>query len=85
MSLEEAEKHPAGAGRNEPDPLEKPNRPDSSFMWFLNPFKSLKYILWHNYKWMILKLLLLTLLIALLVLFFYAMPGYTVKKVFQYT
>jgi hypothetical protein len=24
MSLEEAEKHPAGAGRNEPDPLEKP-------------------------------------------------------------
>jgi hypothetical protein len=51
-------------------------------MWFLNPFKSLKYILWHNYKWMILKLLLLTLLIALLVLFFYAMPGYTVKRMF---
>lgn len=24
MSGEEAEKHPAGAGRNEPDPLEKP-------------------------------------------------------------
>lgn len=24
MSIEEAEKHPAGAGRNEPDPLEKP-------------------------------------------------------------
>ena len=24
MSAEEAEKHPAGAGRNEPDPLEKP-------------------------------------------------------------
>ncbi|XP_071147847.1 otoferlin-like isoform X5 [Mytilus edulis] len=82
MSIEEAEKHPAGAGRNEPDPLEKPNRPDSSFMWFLNPFKSLKYILWHNYKWMILKLLLVTLLIALLVLFFYAMPGYTVKRMF---
>lgn len=24
MSSEEAEKHPAGLGRNEPDPLEKP-------------------------------------------------------------
>ncbi|KAH9496795.1 hypothetical protein Btru_010273 [Bulinus truncatus] len=83
MTTEEAEKHPAGLGRSEPDPLEKPNRPDSSFMWFMNPFKSLRYILWHNYKWMILKLLLLALLIALFILFFYSMPGYTVKKMFN--
>ncbi|XP_055886227.1 otoferlin-like isoform X5 [Biomphalaria glabrata] len=83
MSAEEAEKHPAGLGRSEPDPLEKPNRPDSSFMWFMNPFKSLRYILWHNYKWMIIKLLLVALLVALLILFFYSMPGYTVKKMFN--
>ncbi|RUS83182.1 hypothetical protein EGW08_009039, partial [Elysia chlorotica] len=80
MSGEEAEKHPAGLGRSEPEPLEKPNRPDSSFMWFMNPFKSLRYILWHNYKWIIIKLLLLTLLVILIGLFFYSMPGYTVKK-----
>ncbi|CAL1540078.1 unnamed protein product [Lymnaea stagnalis] len=83
MTTEEAEKHPAGLGRSEPDPLEKPNRPDSSFMWFMNPFKSLRYILWHNYKWIIIKLLIVALLTALLVLFFYSMPGYTVKKMFN--
>ncbi|XP_056017603.1 otoferlin-like isoform X2 [Ostrea edulis] len=80
MASEEAEKHPAGLGRNEPDPLEKPNRPDSSFIWFLNPLKSIRYILWHNYKWVIIKVLVVLLLTALLVLFFYSMPGYTVKK-----
>ncbi|XP_052775587.1 otoferlin-like isoform X2 [Mya arenaria] len=79
-SAEEAEKHPAGQGRNEPDPLEKPNRPDSSFMWFLNPLKSLRYILWYNYKWMIIKVLVVILLAAILVLFFYSMPGYSAKK-----
>ncbi|BFY99588.1 hypothetical protein BsWGS_02628 [Bradybaena similaris] len=83
MIIEEAEKHPAGLGRSEPDPLDKPNRPDSSFMWFMNPFKSLRYILWHNYKWVIIKILVVAFLSALLVLFFYAMPGYTVKKIFN--
>ncbi|ESO89647.1 hypothetical protein LOTGIDRAFT_125029, partial [Lottia gigantea] len=82
ISAEEAEKHPAGQGRNEPDPLDKPNRPDSSFMWFMNPWKSIRYILWHNYKWVILKLLIVLLLTILLVLFFYSMPGYTVKRLF---
>ncbi|XP_046585626.1 otoferlin-like isoform X5 [Haliotis rubra] len=82
LSVEEAEKHPAGLGRNEPDPLEKPNRPDSSFIWFLNPLKSIRYILWHNYKWVILKVFIVLLLSAILVLFFYSMPGYTVKKMF---
>uniref|UniRef100_T1JBU8 C2 domain-containing protein n=1 Tax=Strigamia maritima TaxID=126957 RepID=T1JBU8_STRMM len=72
LSKEEAEKNPAGLGRNEPDPLEKPNRPDSSFMWFLNPFKSIRYIIWHNYKWAILKLLLLIMLILILGLFYLA-------------
>ncbi|XP_053394701.1 otoferlin-like isoform X1 [Mercenaria mercenaria] len=83
FTSDEAEKHPAGQGRNEPDPLEKPNRPDGSFIWFLNPLKSIRYILWHNYKWMIIKVLVILLLAALLVLFFYAMPGYTVKKMFN--
>ncbi|KAH3809212.1 hypothetical protein DPMN_137573, partial [Dreissena polymorpha] len=82
FTSDEAEKHPAGQGRNEPDPLEKPNRPDSSFVWFLNPLKSLRYILWHNYKWMIIKVIIFLLLVAILVLFFYSMPGYSVKKIF---
>ncbi|KAG1674527.1 Otoferlin [Nymphon striatum] len=80
LTKDEAEKNPAGLGRSEPDPLDKPNRPDSSFIWFLNPLKSIKYIIWHNYKWTILKVLLIIALAALLVLFFYSMPGYTMKK-----
>ena len=51
-------------------------------MWFLTPLMTLKYIIWKNYKWVLLKALLFTLLVAVLVLFFYAMPGATVDKMF---
>ncbi|XP_031628335.1 otoferlin isoform X2 [Contarinia nasturtii] len=80
LTKEEAEQNPAGFGRNEPDALEKPNRPDASFMWFLNPLKSIRYIVWHNYKWAILKGVIIFLVAFMLLLFFYSVPGYTVKK-----
>ncbi|XP_065364288.1 otoferlin-like [Calliphora vicina] len=80
LTKEEAEQNPAGHGRNEPDPLEKPNRPDASFMWFVNPLKSIRYIVWHNYKWAILKALLLCAIALFFVLFVYSVPGYSVKK-----
>ncbi|XP_076380507.1 otoferlin isoform X2 [Megalopta genalis] len=80
LTKEEAEQNPAGYGRNEPDPLDKPNRPDASFMWLLNPLKSIKYIVWHNYKWAILKSIVVIGIVILLLLFFYAIPGYSVKK-----
>ncbi|KAK6628981.1 hypothetical protein RUM43_002798 [Polyplax serrata] len=81
LTKEEAEKNPAGCGRNEPDPLEKPNRPDSSFMWFLNPLKSIRYVIWHNYKWIILKFVIILAVAIIFLLFFYSIPGYTVKKI----
>ncbi|KYO37035.1 hypothetical protein Y1Q_0005859 [Alligator mississippiensis] len=103
LTAEEAEKSPAGLARNEPDPLEKPNRPDTSFIWFLNPLKSIRYFLWHTrpdtsfiwflnplksikylictrYKWLIIKIVLALLLIIMVGLFLYSMPGYMVKK-----
>lgn len=80
LTKEEAERNPVGFGRGEPDPLEKPNRPDSSFLWVLNPLKSIRYIVWHNYKWLIIKGILFLLLVLLLALFVYSIPGYTVKK-----
>ncbi|XP_047040376.1 otoferlin-like [Helicoverpa zea] len=80
LTREEADKVPAGLGRSEPDPLDKPNRPDASFMWFLNPLKSIRYIVWHNYKWTILKLSIVILLALMFLLLVYAVPGYTVKK-----
>ncbi|XP_035000642.1 otoferlin isoform X2 [Hippoglossus stenolepis] len=80
VTAEEAEKSPVGLGRNEPDPLEKPNRPDTSLMWFLTPLKSIRYFIWHNYRWLILKALGLMLLLLMLGLFLYSVPGYLVKK-----
>ncbi|MBN3273822.1 OTOF protein, partial [Polyodon spathula] len=80
LTAEEAEKSPAGLARNEPEPLEKPNRPDTSFIWFMNPLKSIRYFIWHNYRWLILKILALVLLLLMVGLFLYSMPGYLVKK-----
>ncbi|XP_069089788.1 otoferlin isoform X6 [Pleurodeles waltl] len=80
LTAEEAEKSPAGLGRNEPDPLEKPNRPDTSFIWFLNPLKSIKYLICTRYRWLIIKIVLALLLLAMVALFLYSMPGYMVKK-----
>ena len=45
LSWEDAEKTPAGRAREEPDPLEKPNRPDTSFVWFMTPLKSIQYLI----------------------------------------
>jgi hypothetical protein len=49
-------------------------------MWFMNPLKSIRYIVWHNYKWTILKLFIIIGLAIIILLFFYSIPGYTVKK-----
>lgn len=57
-----------------------PSRPDTSLMWFLGPLKSIRYFIWHNYRWLILKALGLILLLLMLGLFLYSIPGYLVKK-----
>lgn len=57
------------------------SRPDTSFIWFLNPLKSARYFLWHTYRWLLLKLLLLLLLLLLFALFLYSLPGYLAKKI----
>ncbi|XP_041986381.1 otoferlin [Aricia agestis] len=80
LTRDEADKVPAGMGRSEPDPLEKPNRPDSSFMWFLNPLKSMRYIMWHNYKWTIVRTSCAVVVLIAILLLIFAFPGYLVKK-----
>lgn len=49
-------------------------------MWFLNPLKSIRYIVWHNYKWVILKGIIILAIAIMILLFFYSIPGYTVKR-----
>uniref|UniRef100_A0A672ZSN8 Otoferlin b n=1 Tax=Sphaeramia orbicularis TaxID=375764 RepID=A0A672ZSN8_9TELE len=80
LTGEEAEKSPVGEGRNEPEPLEKPNRPDTSLLWFLTPFKAIKHLVCDQYRWLTIKIVTALLLLAMLALFLYSMPGYMVKK-----
>ncbi len=49
----------------------------------MNPLKTLKYIICKNYKWLIIKLILLLLLVAFIVLLVYNVPGATVDKIFN--
>uniref|UniRef100_A0A8D2LV97 Dysferlin n=1 Tax=Varanus komodoensis TaxID=61221 RepID=A0A8D2LV97_VARKO len=82
MSLEivneqEHEERPAGLGRDEPNMnprLEDPKRPETSFLWFTSPYKTLKYILWRRFKWLFLVFLLLFVLLLFLGIFIYAFP-----------
>ncbi|MCJ8732714.1 hypothetical protein PDJAM_G00214460 [Pangasius djambal] len=75
VTAEEAEKNPVGRARKEPEPLEKPNRPDTTFSWFVNPFKCFFHLIWKNYKKYIIAALVLLILALFLALLFYTLPG----------
>ncbi|XP_066479336.1 fer-1-like protein 6 isoform X2 [Tiliqua scincoides] len=81
VTAEEAEKNPVGKARKEPEPLEKPNRPDTSFSWFVNPFKCLYHLIWRNYKKYIIIGLILIILMIFLVLFIYTLPGAISRRI----
>ena len=48
----------------------------------MNPLKTLKYVIWKNFKWKLLKVLIFVFIIAFIILFFYSAPGATVNKIF---
>lgn len=56
------------------------SRPDTSLLWFLTPFKAVKHLICNQYKWLTIKIVTALLLLALLAIFLYSMPGYMVKK-----
>ncbi|XP_064630282.1 myoferlin-like isoform X1 [Lineus longissimus] len=85
VTEEEANEKPAATGREEPNDnphLEKPNRPSTSFMWFTSPWKTLKHIIWKQYKWYFITALIIIIVGALVVLFVYSIPGAAVDKMF---
>ncbi|XP_042529028.1 fer-1-like protein 6 [Dipodomys spectabilis] len=81
VTAEEAEKNPVGKARKEPEPLAKPNRPDTSFSWFVSPFKCLYHLIWKNYKKYIIIAFILIILIIFLVLFIYTLPGAISRRI----
>ncbi|XP_073462666.1 fer-1-like protein 4 [Aquarana catesbeiana] len=81
LTVEEAEKSPVGLARKEPEPLDKPNRPKTSFNWFVNPLKTFVFFIWKKYKKYIIALLIIAILTVFLVLILYTMPGYISQKI----
>ncbi|XP_067402968.1 fer-1-like protein 4 [Emydura macquarii macquarii] len=81
LTMEEAEKSPVGLGRKEPEPLEKPNRPKTSFNWFVNPMKTFIFFIWKRYKKYIIALVIIAVVTIFLVLLLYTMPGYISQKI----
>ncbi|XP_044517518.1 fer-1-like protein 4 [Gracilinanus agilis] len=83
LTVEEAEKHPVGKGRKEPEALEKPNRPKTSFNWFVNPLKTFVFFIWRRYWHILVLLLVLALLTIFLLLVFYTIPGQISEVIFR--
>ncbi|KAM9462377.1 myoferlin isoform 1-T1 [Clarias gariepinus] len=82
----EADERPAGKGRDEPNmnpKLNAPNRPETSFFWFTNPCKTLKFIVWRRFKWLFIGLILLLLVLLFLGILLYSLPNYISMKIVQ--
>uniref|UniRef100_A0A3Q3ET99 Myoferlin like n=1 Tax=Kryptolebias marmoratus TaxID=37003 RepID=A0A3Q3ET99_KRYMA len=79
----EMEERPAGKGRDEPNmnPKLDPPRPDTSFFWFTNPCKTMKFIVWRRFKWIFIGAILLLLVILFLGILFYSLPNYISMKI----
>lgn len=56
------------------------SRPDTTFLWFITPLKAIRYFICNQYKWLVIKIVLALLLLAIVALFLYSMPGYMAKK-----
>uniref|UniRef100_A0A8C8RW14 Dysferlin n=1 Tax=Pelusios castaneus TaxID=367368 RepID=A0A8C8RW14_9SAUR len=77
VTEQEHEERPAGMGRDEPNmnpKLEDPKRPETSFLWFTSPYKTMKYILWRRFKWVFLIAIVVFILLLFIGIFIYAFP-----------
>ncbi|XP_035882895.1 myoferlin isoform X2 [Phyllostomus discolor] len=84
LNEKEADERPAGKGRDEPNmnpKLDPPNRPETSFLWFTNPCKTMKFIVWRRFKWVIIGLLILLVLLLFVAVLLYSLPNYLSMKI----
>ncbi|XP_030626227.1 myoferlin [Chanos chanos] len=80
----EADEKPAGKGRDEPNMnprLDLPNRPDTSFFWFTNPCKTMKFIVWRRFKWVFIGIIILILVGLFVGILLYSLPNYISMKI----
>ncbi|XP_077114709.1 myoferlin isoform X5 [Ranitomeya variabilis] len=84
LNEKDVEERPAGKGRDEPNMnphLDPPNRPETSFLWFTNPCKTMKFIVWRKFKWYFIGFIILALLLLFIGVFLYSLPGYVSMKI----
>uniref|UniRef100_A0A8C2UD53 Myoferlin n=1 Tax=Coturnix japonica TaxID=93934 RepID=A0A8C2UD53_COTJA len=83
VNEKEAEERPAGKGRDEPNmnpKLDLPNRPDTSFLWFTNPCKTMKFIVWRRFKWLFIGIIILLIILLFVAVLLYSLPNYLSMK-----
>ncbi|XP_032889478.1 myoferlin isoform X2 [Amblyraja radiata] len=84
ITEQEADEKPAAKARDEPNmnpKLDPPKRPETSFLWFTSPCKTLKYIIWRRFKWIFLGILILLFVVLFLGIFFYSLPNYLSMRI----
>ncbi|XP_078005284.1 fer-1-like protein 5 [Phascolarctos cinereus] len=86
LTKKEAEERPAGKGRSEPNQyptLYAPIRPETSFLWFLSPWLSIRYICWKRYRGKFTFTLLMMGMVFMVLSFIYAIPNYLAMKIIK--
>ncbi|KAM7171605.1 myoferlin isoform 2-T2 [Macrochelys suwanniensis] len=84
LNEKEADEKPAGKGRDEPNinpKLDLPNRPETSFLWFTNPCKTMKFIVWRRFKWIFIGIIILLIVFLFLAILLYSLPNYISMKI----
>uniref|UniRef100_A0A8C3IH86 Myoferlin n=1 Tax=Chrysemys picta bellii TaxID=8478 RepID=A0A8C3IH86_CHRPI len=84
LNEKEADERPAGKGRDEPNmnpKLDLPNRPETSFLWFTNPCKTMKFIVWRRFKWIFIGIIILLIVFLFLAILLYSLPNYISMKI----
>ncbi|XP_026206806.1 myoferlin-like isoform X3 [Anabas testudineus] len=80
----EADERPAGKGREEPNmnpKLDPPKRPETSFFWFTNPCKTMKFIVWKRFRCLFIVLIILIIVVLFLAILLYSLPNYISMKI----
>uniref|UniRef100_A0A670ZC91 Myoferlin n=1 Tax=Pseudonaja textilis TaxID=8673 RepID=A0A670ZC91_PSETE len=84
LGEKDIEERPAGKGRDEPNmnpKLDMPNRPDTSFLWFTNPCKTMKFIVWRRFKWVFIGIIILLIVLLFVAILLYSLPNYISMKI----
>ncbi|KAG5855465.1 hypothetical protein ANANG_G00049330 [Anguilla anguilla] len=84
VTEKDSEEKPAGKGRDEPNmnpKLDPPKRPETSFFWFTNPCKTMKFIVWRRFKWLFIGLIILILVGLFIAILLYSLPNYVAMKI----